>query len=366
VEQAARRESAVVFAFVNAQEAMKRVYRIAGQNRHMMSELAVAQGFFDLAHLNSLSLAIGSTPDDLRADFVMSLAEGQTNMVYNLVRTPPMRGRVLAMTPASAAAVLAIGINPEGSPSGTQQVATQTQTVQAITGLDLGRELFANIREASIFVLAPDGVGGGMGPNLPDVGMVLAVGNADKSEALWTYLLSLPGRAQGKADQVPATTTVSGVEVQAFPMDQGVSVHFARTKGAIVVGLTPRVIKEVIAVRGEGRGVLEEPVLRTGTAQLAEDTSVALIGHFGRLAQVARSVAPHEVPAAIGLLAEAAPNAMITVQADESPTRLRLAGNLSGIPAVEDVLAVLAEAGVLVRADVAHVSHTPIAATEPE
>ena len=57
--------------------------------------------------------------------------------------------------------------------------------------MDLGRELFGNIVEASAFVLPASASQPG-GPPIPEVGIVLAVRQPEKSEALWNQLLTLP------------------------------------------------------------------------------------------------------------------------------------------------------------------------------
>ncbi len=346
-EQTERRESAVLFAYVNAQEGVRRLQRMVGRHPEVGQQLAIAQGLFDLAHLKALSLAVGATPDDLRAEFVMTMHEGQTNLVYNLLRTPPMQGRALAMTPQGAAALVAIGINPAATTDQDRAVQSKAQTVQAVTGLDLGRELFGNIREAVAFVLAPQANAPGQRQDLPDAALVLAVGDPDKSEALWTYLLSLPGRLQGRTDLAPQTTTVDGVDVQTYPIDPPVSVHFARVGGNIVIGTSSRALSATIAAVRENSNVHGDAALQPALDRITPDTSVAVIGHVGRLVALGGSYASEQEAAITQLVGQAAPSALVTLLAEESPTRLRLAGTVAGLPQIPDVLEVLSQAGML-------------------
>ncbi|MCB9849930.1 MAG: DUF3352 domain-containing protein [Phycisphaerales bacterium] len=347
--QTDRRGDALLYAFVNAPEALKRLYQVAGKDRDMMQGLMMGQAFLDLAHLHALSLTIGTTADGLHAEFVMAMDAAQTNMAYNLLRTPPMRGAALRQVPAGAAAVVAIGINPADDDAGKQQVLTKTQTVQAITGLDLGRELFANIREAAVFMIPPDGSGEARpGSEIPDAALVMVVGDPAKSAALWDFLLTLPAKAMGKADIAPQVSTVAGVEVREYPIEQGISVHFARTDGGIVVASSRAAIAASLDAGRKSGNMLDDRGLQNATARIGEETSIAAIGHVGRIARIAASMAPPRDAAEFGMMAEVAADATATLTIDETPTRLRVTGQINGLPKVERILEILAKAGALV------------------
>lgn len=351
---AASHDEALAYVFANVQAGLKYAYRMAGQDRDMMRGLMTAQAVFDLAHLNSLALALGSSNDALQAEFVMSLAEGQTNMVYNLLRTPPMHGRALRLVPGSAAAVLAVGLNPDLSDEGRHDVTTKSQTVQAVTGLDLGREMFGNVREFAVFATAPStesGPGGHFDWPVPDVGLAFAVGNGAKSEALWNYLLSLPARVTGSPNLEPQTREIRGIRVRAYALPNEIIVHLARTENSIIVGSTPAIIDQTLAAIQTGRSVLDEPALASATSLLADDTSVMFFGHVGRIASIAGRAAPPEEATHFHLLSEAARQTMFTFTVDESPTRLRMAGRFSGLPQVDTVVELLARVGVLSASD---------------
>ncbi len=342
-------KSAMLYAFVDAQNALKIAYRVAQQEPNGMQDLMAAQAFLDLAHMNSISLALGTSADGLQGEFVLDMKPGQTNMAYNLLRTPPMSGRVLKMVPASSAAVLALGVNPESTEAGAQDVITKAQTVQAVTGMDIGREIFANIREVAVFAMTPaakDGEKKGGGPAV-DAGLVMSVGDPDKSEALWQYLLSLPAKAIGQPDMEPETAKIAGLDVQTFPIQPGQKVYLARTDHTILVGLTPRVISEALATINGNPNILSDKSMGEAFSRLGERTSVALIGHLGRLAMVAGSQGSAEDAMISGIVADAAEKTMLTVCFDESETNFRIRGKLSGLPRIDRIISGLSEKGML-------------------
>jgi len=347
VEQSARRGGALAFAFVNAQEGLKRFQRVANRDPDILQGLAIGQAFFDLAHLNSLAIAVGTAEDGLFAEFVMALAEGQTNIAYNLLRTPPMRGDALKVVPAGAAAAIALGINPDSSAEGAARIDQKTQTVQMVTGLDLGREIFANIREIAVFVMAPregDAPRGARG--IPDVALTTVVGDPAKSEALWNFLLSLPSRVQGDAAPAGVETQVAGVNVRAYPLPNGMQVYFARTGANILIGSSAEVMATSLATVHGGASLADDRAMSPGRERIGPETSIAAIVHAGRVAQLASTFADGEDAAIFGVLAEAAADTVATVTIDESSTRLSVSARLTNLPTVERVLDALARAGM--------------------
>lgn len=349
--QHATRAGAVAYAFVNAPEGLKRLQRMASRDPEMLQGLAIGQAFFDLASLQGISLAIGTADDGLTADFTVSMAESQQMIAYNLLRTPPMRGAALAVVPSGAAAVLAFGLNPASTADDAARVEQKAQTVQLVTGMDLGREIFANIREVAVFVMPPQAGQGSAPLALPDAAIVTVVADAAKSAALWDFLLSLPARAQGRTE--PASITeIAGVEVRGYLLPNGMQIYFARSGPNVVVGATREVIASSLRTLQGAANVTADPAMQAATARIGSETSVAFLAHVGRLAELAGAQGPGVDAAMCHLVAETAAETTAAIMIEESDTRLRVAGRLTNLPKVERVLEALAEAGMLMPAQV--------------
>lgn len=343
--QTARRDNAVLHAFINGKQALKLAYRMAQHEKGMMQELGMAQAFFDLQHLESISFSAGTLDDGLAAELVMNMSEGQTNMIYNLMRTPPITGEALSMTPASAAAVLSFGLNPQSTEAGRQDVITKAQTAQAITGLDFAREVFANIREVALFVTTPGAKRSRLA--VPDVGMVMTVANADKSEALWDFLLSLPARFMGGQLQAPATTDIKGVTVHTYQLPEQMQVMMARHKDVVIVSLTPGAMQKAISVIDSGDNVLSDPRMKAAVDRVGKDTSVAFLAHVGRIVEVAAAMADEDEAPLIRLVGQALHDTMLTELIDESETRCGIKVQISGLPKASKVIEILQQSGAL-------------------
>lgn len=338
---AEQRGDALVFAFVDAKGAVEMAYKNLGHDRDAMQALGMAQGLFDIGHLQSVSAAIGSTDRGLYAEAAMALDEGHANLIYNLIRTPPMSGRSLQNVPAGAAAVLGIGINPTSGEADQPPAVSKADALRYVTGLDLGRELFANMEEVALFVVPGERRFDGL--PIPDVGLVIAASDPERSRKLWEQLLSIPSIVMGPDVPQPTVRSVSGVEVQVFPMPEGVNIHVARLERSIIIAPTERAVAASIEASRSRTSILTDEGVKAAVDRLTPDTSLALFAHAGRCAQVASQFCPpHEVEhvRAVGALAG---STVVTLLADESPTRLRLAANVTGLPKAEDVIGMVSK-----------------------
>ena len=347
-ERMAERSTALLFAHLNVQNALKIAYAAAQHDSDIRESLMMGQVAFDLAHLDSFTLTLGTDTDRLSGELRMALAEGQMNMVYNLVRTPPMRGRALRLAPAGSALVVALGVNPDLTAEGAQDVATKTQTVQAITGLDLAREVFANIREIAIFITPPieDASAPSRHP-MPDIALAMVVGDADKSEALWDFVLSLPAKFTQQQSGPPHSEVMNGAEVQAYAMPDGPIIRVARIEHAIIIGLTEEALRSTLDGIAQGQSVLDDPELKAAIARVTDNTCVAAVAHAGRIIRMAAAFAPQCERPLLEAISRTADRTHVALVIDESPTEFRLAGHIGGLPSVDAVIETLAESGVL-------------------
>jgi hypothetical protein len=329
-----RRRDALLFGFVDAKRAVATAYQNLGNEPDVMHGLGIAQGLLDLGHWQSLSVSIGSSAEGFFGELALALDEGHANLIYNLIRTPPMSGRSLRAVPAGSAAVLGIGINPASSDK-TAPLATKADTLRYVTGLDLGRELFANIEEIAVFCLPGERRAG---PPLPDVGLVIAAADPAKSQQLWSQLLSIPSIVMGMDVSEPTTKNIAGHEVQVYPMPEGISVYVGQLDHSVVVGLTEQAVAAVVDTVRSGKSILTDDGVRGATDQITADTSILLLAHAGRCMQVAAQFCPPNELPHVQMAGAVLGSTLVTLVADESPTRLRIASELTGLPKVKDII----------------------------
>ena len=136
-------------------------------------------------------VALGTTDNAIQLRAEVNLMPGHRNMAYALIRTAPISRRSLGLVPKGAAGVVVIGLNPPaaaGQAADAADTADAKQNPPVLSAMDIGREFFHNIDELAVFALPPaaDSAAG-----LPEVAVVVAAKDPEKSLALWNQVLSL-------------------------------------------------------------------------------------------------------------------------------------------------------------------------------
>ncbi len=340
-EFSTQRNDALLFATVNVNTALVQATKIASQDQDAMQAIGMAYGMLDAAHMQNVWLCLGSTTEGMYGEFGVSMDEEHNNFVYNMIRMPPMQGVALRNVPAGAAAVVALGINPAAVHQDANHMQQKMDKLRAVTGFDLGRELFSNIKEIALFVNPGERQ---EGVEIPDAALIIAAADPSKSMAIWDQLLSIPSRIMGMELPEPASTTIDGSAVKSYAMpDGGPTIFVAGISQGLVVSPSEAAIKAVLATGKSGKSILDDPGMSRATSRLGKDTSVAVIIHAGRAAQVGAQFCPPgelgEVQAAASLLS----NTMFTLSADEAPNMFRLSGSLTGLPKIKDVISVASQ-----------------------
>jgi hypothetical protein len=143
----ATRRRQLLTAWVDADGIYEHVTRQMGdQVPPQILALNAIGGLGDVQELH----AIGSLqPEGLQIRVEAQLAENHRSLVYDLVRTPSWAGGAPQGIPAAAAAVLCLRIGDGGAAAALQE------PLRRLTGLDVGRELFANLDQVALSIVPP-------------------------------------------------------------------------------------------------------------------------------------------------------------------------------------------------------------------
>ena len=209
--------------------------------------------------------------------------------------------------------------------------------------MDIGRELFGNIVEASLFVL-PARVENQQRPPVPEIGLVLAVRDPEKSEALWNQLLTLPAMLGAPAVSAPRDITVEGQAARQFQFPDAPPIVLAKLEGGGIVAGTPGAVTAAIAAQSTGQTVATDPILRPSIETLTPCSSKAVFVHAARVLEVVASVDPR----AARDLAQIRPlvgDLTVLVVTDEAPNALTVRAKIGGLPNVPDIVKQVVRAG---------------------
>ncbi|MFQ5422770.1 MAG: hypothetical protein ACE5F9_02195 [Phycisphaerae bacterium] len=280
---AARRSGATFYAFVDLQRAVRMAREQAGDDDR---DMAIADALVDLDSLRWATFSAGIDDGVMGMEFVVRLAEDHRNLVYNLMRLPPMTRQCLSLVPEGAAGFIGLGLNPA-----LANVVGEQAGHVGVTGLDIGREVFGNIRELCAFVV-PGKAGGSSLRPMPNVGLIMAVNDRDRSRAFWSQILTIPGMIAGAEPTPPKRSTIGSTPVTVYHVPEIGRVYMADIDGCIAIGLTRNAMKAAIRTKTRGTSVLDDPILGEAIADLPADSSAMLVGHVGRLSQVVAAMMP--------------------------------------------------------------------------
>jgi hypothetical protein len=315
----ADRSGALLTAFVNGRRALE----VVGPQLHGQ-EAAMVRTALDLDHLATMSATIGVTEPGLQATVKAAFAEGHHNLAYSIVRTAPLTRKSLDHVPAGTAAIALLGLNPAGP-------ANPAGAPGGVTAMDIGREVFANVEELGLFVLP----GSGEGPRaMPEVGVVAAVKDPAKSEALWDQLLSLAALFGPQVAGPPQKIEISGHAARQYQFNGAPPIVVVRLgDGAIAVG-TRGAVTAALDVEKSG-SIAKDPQFQPLLAGLRPESSKAVLVHAGRMMTVGQAAGG---PSELRQIATLIGDLRLMVATHELPNEFAVQASASGLPNVPSIV----------------------------
>jgi len=322
-EVAARRADSLLFAFINGHRAVELGRRAASRGGRLPEEYLLLQALADIESLEWATLGIGTREDGLAAHFSLRLREGNHSLAYHLLRTPPAGRDALGAVPAGSAAALALGLGMPGE--GGLSTRTDPGAAPAITGLDLGRELFANVNSLLAYALPP--VGGpearpeGRADPIPDAGVVFLVKDPSRSEALWKTLLRVPATVFKAEAQPAGKEEIEGQEVQVYAFPERFHIYLVALPSRVILATSrPAAAAAIRAAKG-GASIIDDQSLAGPLGLLADHASKLIVVHGGRALAVLQPLLGMP-PAEAARLAPLLERATLSLSTRESPTSL--------------------------------------------
>lgn len=304
------------------------------------SEAMIARSIVDLDKLESLVAVAKTTPDGIELQGKMVMAAGHRNLAYALIRTAPASRRTLASVPAGAAAVGILGLNPaDAAPIAP---AAKPGEPRYVSAMDLGREVFANIEEVSVFVV-PSPNPDARSP-IPEVGLVFGVKDPEQSQALWDQLLALPSMFGLPLTSPPSDVTVEGQAGRQFRFPYIPPVVLVAQKDrTFIAGTQGAVAASLRVAAGKQDGVAKDTQLKPLIDALPKHTSKGAVLHVGRVFRLIAPIAGPDMPREMGLTTSVFDNLSLSLVTDEQPTEFAIRAEAKGLPDITKIVRMMAE-----------------------
>lgn len=316
-------------------------------------EVRMADIMLDLKHLDELIGSFSIKPNGIHLDVHLNLEEGHQCLVHNLIHTPQLSKRVLNTIPPDTVLLATIALGEDSGPAAEKL----REPIKQLTGLDIGREIFANIEQVQLFAVPPKPAHTQQPPAalLSCVGLSVTSHNPQQTLALFQKLLDTAAKA-GLPTQTQGQKTSSGLYQYTIPVDNKQNIPcFVGQQGKTTTlclldgELATRVLKRV-----EQPGpiaALDKPL-----SQVSPETSKLVALNLGGLITIADALilAMHDNPdnpghKALQELAKACSGSTFQIQTNEGAQSIKLHVGLNELPGLDHIVGPL---GLLSQVDV--------------
>lgn len=142
------RSANVVTIWIDGRESYRQVCRIL-EDEGDSEAMAIIDTTLDLNHVDRLLVQLSLQDSGIALDADLLLNEAHKCHAYNILKTPALSKEGLSMLPSDTIALFSVSLGDADSASSRKAQSTLKQ----ITGLDIGREIFANIEQINLFAV---------------------------------------------------------------------------------------------------------------------------------------------------------------------------------------------------------------------
>jgi hypothetical protein len=142
------RHDNLLTAWVNVDETYTKVLQLfpAGQ---IPKQIFLVDAIVDFNHINYITMTNSIEQDGFADTTEIVFKDGHHCLAYDLIRTPNINKAALSAVPPNAVAIATFALSADNE----NQAGAVRGQIKNITGLDIGREIFANIEQITVFAV---------------------------------------------------------------------------------------------------------------------------------------------------------------------------------------------------------------------
>ena len=307
----------------------------------------------DLKSIQDLLVQVSLQEQSIVFDANVNLQEGHNCLPYNIMRTPNLSKMGFQGVPSNTVGLISFAL---GEPQ--RQLGDRAQqAVEGLTGLDIGREIFANIEQVTVFAVpsTPAAEAGVLAP-MPSpivycVGAAITSHNPEKTRQLLTQALvigemiaNMENRSQR---QLPAARERDKYYIGDGwdrELKKAVPIHLyiGQAGKTTVLSLNPEIVDASISAVRTQQSVLNGGPLHEQMRQLSGDTSKLALVNVGGAIQLGEShlrIAEfrnaEEAPPQLGMLkqlAQACETTSVQFRTGETVNNFTLQASVNDLP----------------------------------
>ena len=311
-------------------------------------QMLMINGIVDFKNIKDLIAFLTLEETGIAVEVNISLNEGHNCIAYNMIRTPNLNKEVFKAIPPEAVGLLSFALSDAES----VQAASVGQQLQSITGLDFGREIFANIEQVTLFLTPPENMS--MQDNqwnsaTTNLGLVITSGNPQQTRQIINQILTIAGL-------VPNSTGNSQSEQASgkyfIELNNGMQLHCYQDQSnkITLISMSPKVIDESVNSLQSKKSALTTGPLQKSLSSMSPNTSKILLLNLGSIISQANiSVGSEEETANLRTLlaqiAEGFKETTFQLRTNESLNDLNIRASINDLPPVGTILTPMMQIG---------------------
>ncbi|HWD18537.1 MAG TPA: sugar-binding protein [Verrucomicrobiae bacterium] len=298
-------------------------------------QMSVANALVDFENVDDMLYSQTIETNGVSSKFDLQFKDGHHCLAYGLIHTPAISRAGLEAVPAEAIGLASFALSPSNA---VQSAAVQSR-IQNLTGLDIGREIFANIEQITFFVMPP---GASKAP-LPGC-LGLAITSRDPEQTRRVFNTVLGAITVGKsAEKLPPGK---------FRIDQNsaepVYCYVDQVNRTTLLSLNPAVNQAAKTAAEESRSITTHGPLQDAVKQISANTSKLIAVNVGGAVDLLRAMVQtpsltaeqaKELNASLDQLAAAAQPTTVMIRTEEAPNEFVLSSDITGLPPTAQFLA---------------------------
>jgi tetratricopeptide (TPR) repeat protein len=312
-----------------------------------MAQLNLVNGFVDFNSIEDIVIYSSIEEQAITAEVIVGLKEGHRCLAYDLIRTPNLSSKAFAAVPSDAVALASFAL----AESQAGSIDTAQKTVRKLTGLDVGRELFANIEQINVFVVPPAAgatTGGSPAANVIS-SLALAITSHDpaRTRALLEQLLAIGDMAARTAVNKQSGEQANPAEGKYLMGGAGgkeMYCYLGQADKTTVLAFSPQVLKNCIDGIANRKSAVTAGPLQKPLSEMPANTSKMLVVSAGGAmrvadAQIRQIYNNQQNPAhqTFAQLAQAFDNTTVRFQTVETVNGFRVRFSINNLPPVASV-----------------------------
>ncbi len=332
------RNDSALTAWVNVDEVYAQALKA---ERNPQRELLQANAICDFNSIDECTFIFSVKPSGLNCKADVLFKDGHNSLAYGMIRTPNISRAALETVPSGAIAVASFALNQANG----IQTGKVRKEVQNITGLDIGREIFANIKQVTVFITPVDKGFVNWSPFIPSFGLAIKSHDPQQTRRILGTLL---GTANVVSDSQMSGTIDADAKKFLIATNNGKKIYcyMDQIGDTTIVSLNQNLIDASITAVKSKKNICNTGPLNNAVNKLPPATSKLVLVNVGgvlRLAGPVVDIGPLNDEQRVQLesnmeqIARAADDMTIEVRVDEQINNLTFNASITGIPPLNEV-----------------------------